>query len=75
VPYHSTFWRFRNFLEAEGLYETLLEEINQQLIQQGLFMRCGEVSIIDASVIEAKQNRPGKGKEGKTHKTLKRLIT
>jgi IS5 family transposase len=47
------------------LYETLLEEINQQLTQQGLLIRCGEVSIIDASVIEAKQNRPGKGNDGK----------
>ena len=62
---HTTFWRFRNLLETEGLYETLLEEINQQLTQQGLLIRCGEVSIIDASVIEAKQNRPGKGKDGK----------
>ena len=65
MPDHSTFWRFRNLLEAEGLYETLLEEINQQLTQQGLFIRCGEVRIIDASVIEAQQNRPGKDKEGK----------
>lgn len=65
VPDHSTFWRFRNLLEAKGLYETLLEEINQQLTQQGLLIRYGEVSIIDASVIEAKQNRPGKGKDGK----------
>ena len=65
VPDHSTFWRFRNLLEAEGLYEILLEEINQQLTQQGLLIRCGEVSIIDASVIDAKQNRPGKGKDGK----------
>ena len=65
VPDHSTFCCFRNLLEAEGLYETLLEEINQQLTQQGLLIRYGEVSIIDASVIEAKQNRPGKGKDGR----------
>lgn len=65
VPDHSTFWRFRNLLETEGLYKILLEEINQQLSQQGLFVRSGEVSIIDASVIEAKQNRHGKGNDGK----------
>jgi len=65
VPDHSTFWRFRNLLETEGLYKILLEEINQQLSQQGLFIHSGEASIIDASVIEAKQNRPGKGKDGK----------
>jgi len=35
VPDHSTFWRFRNLLEAEGLYEKLLDEINYQLAQQG----------------------------------------
>jgi len=42
----------------------LLNEINVQLSNQGLFVRSGEVSIIDASVIEAKQSRPKKGKNG-----------
>jgi len=64
VPDHSTFWRFRNLLETQGLYEVLLDEINQQLSDKGLFIRSGEVSIIDASVIEAKQNRPKKDKNG-----------
>ena len=64
VPDHSTLWRFRNLLEKEGLYDSLLAEINQQLSDQGLLIRSGEVSIIDASVIQAKQNRPRKDKEG-----------
>ena len=64
VPDHSTFWRFRNLLEEKKLNELLLEEINQQLGDQGLLIRSGEVSIIDASVIKAKQNRPNKGKDG-----------
>lgn len=64
VPDHSTLWRFRNLLEKTGLYERLLAAINQQLSNRGLLIRSGEVSIIDASVIEAKQNRPGKGKDG-----------
>lgn len=38
---------------------------NLQLTQQGLLIRYGKVSIIDASVIKAKQNRPNKGREGK----------
>lgn len=66
VPDHSTFWRFRNLLEKAGLLETLLDEINGQLADQGLLIRSGEVSIIDASVIEAKQNRPKKDKNGKS---------
>jgi len=65
VPDHSTFWRFRNLLEEAGLFEMLLDEINAQLTNQGLLIRSGEVSIIDASVIEAKQNRPKKDKNGK----------
>ena len=64
VPDHSTLWRFRNLLEQSGLYDDLLELINCPLSDQGLLIRTGEVSIIDASVIEAKQNRPGKDKEG-----------
>lgn len=65
VPDHSTFWRFRNLLETNGLLEKLLEEINVQLSHQGLLIQQGEVSIIDASVIKAKQNRPKKDKHGK----------
>jgi len=64
VPDHSTFWRFRNLLEELKLNEVLLEEINQQLGDKGLLIRSGEVSIIDASVIQAKNNRPNKGKDG-----------
>ena len=64
VPDHSTFWRFRQTLEQTGLLKTLLSEINQQLCEQGLYIKSGEVSIVDASVIEAKQSRPNKGKDG-----------
>ena len=64
VPDHSTFWRFRNLLEELKLIEALLEEINQQLGDKGLLIRSGEVRIIDASVIQAKNNRPNKGKDG-----------
>ena len=64
VPDHSTFWRFRTLLDKAGLLDPLLEEINNQLAEHGLLIRSGEVSIIDASVIEAKQNRPKKDKHG-----------
>jgi IS5 family transposase len=64
VPDHSTFWRFRNLLEELNLYEPLLEEVNLQLGDQGLIIRSGEISIIDASVIKAKNNRPNKDKQG-----------
>lgn len=33
--------------------DRLLEEINTQLIEQSLYIQSGEVSIINASVIEA----------------------
>jgi IS5 family transposase len=64
VPDHSTFWRFRQKLEKLSLMDSLLNEINDQLANQGLFIRSGGVSIIDASVIEAKQCRPNKDKDG-----------
>jgi len=43
-----------------------LLEINQQLSEQGLYIRSGEVSIVDASVIEANQCGPNKRKEGRS---------
>jgi len=64
VPDHSTFWRFRQQLEKGSLMNELLSEINQQLSEQGLYIRSGEVSIVDASVIEANQCRPNKRKDG-----------
>lgn len=53
---HSTFWRFRKILVKENILETLLDEINTQLANQGLLIRTGEVNIIDASVIETKRH-------------------
>ncbi|MFT5929908.1 MAG: IS5 family transposase [Oceanospirillaceae bacterium] len=43
---------------------SLLAEINRQLSIQGLYIRAGEISIIDASVIQAQRNRPNKDKDG-----------
>lgn len=65
VPDHSTIWRFRNLLSKESRLEPLLVEINEQLAEQDLFIKTGEISIIDATVIEAHQSRPGKNKAGK----------
>ena len=66
VPDHSTFWRFRQTLEQADVLTTLLSEINQQLCEQGLYIKSGEVSIVDASVIEANQRRPNKRKDGRS---------
>lgn len=64
VPDHSTIWRFRNTLAKQGLLDTLLSGVNRQLSAKGLYIKTGEVSIVDATVIEAKQSRPRKGKGG-----------
>jgi transposase, IS5 family len=64
VPDHSTIWRFRNTLTKQGLLDTLLAEVNQQLSAKGLYIKTGEVSIVDATVIEAKQSRPRKNAKG-----------
>ena len=64
VPDHSTLWRFRQLLEKHSLMNALLRAINDQLAEQGLYIKEGEVSIIDASVIEAKQCRPHKKTDG-----------
>ena len=63
VPDHSTLWRFRQKL-ADGIWDKLLQEINAQLSHQQLYIKTGEISIVDARVIQAKQNRPNKGVNG-----------
>lgn len=60
VPDHSTLWRFRQKLTGD-LWKTLFNEINDQLSKKSLYIKTGEISIVDASVIQAKQNRPNKG--------------
>lgn len=65
VPDHSTIWRFRNLLQEKKLLESLLNLINDQLDEERLMITKGSISIIDASIIEAKQSRPKKNKEGK----------
>lgn len=64
VPDHSTFWRFRQKLEKLNLMNLLLQDINDQLSEKGLYIKTGGVSIVDASVIEANRCRPKKSKDG-----------
>jgi IS5 family transposase len=65
TPDHSTISRFRGQLHKHNLYDALFEEINQQLAKHGAIVKVGEVSIVDATVIEAHQCRkkPGVGKD------------
>ena len=58
VPDHSTIWRFRNHLNESGLMTKLLNNVNYQLNKQGIIIKTGEASIVDASVVQAKNNRP-----------------
>jgi len=58
VPDHSTLWRF------VALQDRLFSEIHDQLITQGLLIKQGEISIIDASVIQAQRNRPKRNAAG-----------
>jgi IS5 family transposase len=54
VTDHSSFWRFRQTLERLPLMAKLLGGINDQLSNQGLYIKSGGISIVAASVIEAK---------------------
>lgn len=63
VPDHSTISRFRTELVKKNLYDTLLQEINSQLEVHGAIIRTGEVSIVDATVIEAHRCRKKRGKD------------
>ena len=66
VPDYRSFQRFRQTLVRLPLMDKLLGEINAQLSNQGLYIKSGGVSIVDASVIEAKQCRPNQDKNGES---------
>ena len=61
IPDHSTISRFRTQLNKDGLYDKIFSEVNRQLSEKGAIVKVGEVSIVDASVIEAHQCRKKAG--------------
>ena len=56
VPDHSTLWRFREELAADGLIERVFEELVRQLDAKGLIVKRG--TLIDASLVSAATRRP-----------------
>ena len=62
VPDHSTIWRYHKHLGELGLTQPLFNQINEQLAEQNIIIKAGSVSIIDASIIKAKNKRLKKGK-------------
>jgi IS5 family transposase len=60
APDHSTLWRFRQALTAQGLDQAAFEEVNRQLEGAGLMVRQG--TLIDASLIPAASRPPRKAK-------------
>ncbi len=53
VPDHSKLWRFRNKLNKENLREKLIAKIDEQLSEKSLYVKSGEINIVDASVIQS----------------------
>jgi len=66
LPDHSTLWRFRELLIKKRLLDRLFERVNHQLSNSGALIQSGSISIVDATVIEAKQSRPKKNKSGQS---------
>lgn len=66
VPDHSTLSRFRTQVMQHGVWESLLAEVNRQLFRKNIMIKTGQVSIIDATVVEAHQSRPHKREDGST---------
>lgn len=56
TPDHTTIWRFRQALGADGLLERLMGELNRQLDAQNLLIKQG--TLIDASVVTSAARRP-----------------
>jgi IS5 family transposase len=61
VPDHSTLWRFRMELAADGLVDRIFAEITRQLDAKGLIVKRG--TLIDASLVAARARPPHKVKD------------
>ena len=66
VPDHTSIWRFRQKISEDGRLDYLLDRLNTELAAEKLIIKTGQISIIDASVIQAKHNRPNKGVDGES---------
>lgn len=80
-PSHDTISRFRRKLAGAKLWDNLLDEVNAQLMTKGILIKAGQVSIMDATVVEAHQvegatkdkeagwcvKKDARGKEGSTY--------
>lgn len=56
-PSHDTISRFRRKLAEKKLWENMLENINAQLKTKGIIIAQGQVSIMDATIMEAHQTQ------------------
>ena len=56
-PSHDTISRFRRKLAEKKLWENLLTNINAQLKTKGIIIATGQVSIMDATLMEAHQTQ------------------
>ena len=61
IPDHTSLWRFRQKISEDGRLDYLLARLNKALARERRIIKTGQISIIDASVIQAKHNRPNKG--------------
>lgn len=53
VPDETTFCKFRNSLVKLKLFERILDNLNQQLVAQGLAVKPSAGAVIDATIIES----------------------
>jgi len=58
VPDHSVISRFRTEMTKRNAYETIFEQINEQLEAKGLIVKTG--ALVDASVTESPREPKGK---------------
>jgi IS5 family transposase len=63
TPDHSTLWRFREELKANGLIDRLFEEVNRQLEAQGLIVKQG--TLVDATFLQARARPPVRLRDGR----------
>lgn len=70
-PSHDTISRFRRKLAEHKMREDLLENINAQLKTKGIIIAAGQVSIMDATIMEAHQTQ-GETKDSEAGRCVKK---
>ena len=68
IPDFTTIWRFRERLEKPGIQEKLFDKILRMIEKKGSYLKKGQMTVVDATIVSAARKAPKKGQDNSSQK-------